>query len=225
MGISKTSADHRSKRTTSHHAKKATTVRSLLHHDLSATEHRRRSWTKDQLSDDNFLKVPATVWKNIHGPTRTEWIDAAEDTLTPVLAAGALRPRPMVGLTKVDKWFWDKSIETQNRKDTYRYRVMELGTDVTILPEDEWIDPFEDDESKIKILFVGLSFKEHTILLLRRIVPDATMDAIKTADEWRQYLSPSIRQGFSQIKRTTTYGWAPPVGRKKGRKWTKKVRQ
>ena len=60
------------------------------------------------------------------------------------------------------KWFWDKSIETKGRKDTYRYRVIDQATDITILPEDEWYDPVEDDETKIKILFVGLPFKEHS---------------------------------------------------------------
>lgn len=101
MGISKTGTGHRSKRTTSNYANKATTAQSLLHHHPSANEHRRRSWTKEQLSDDNYLKVPATVWKNIHDPTRTDWMDAAEDTLTPALAAGALLSSPSVGLARV----------------------------------------------------------------------------------------------------------------------------
>ena len=60
------------------------------------------------------------------------------------------------------KWFWDKSIETKVRKDTYRYRVIEQATDITILPENEWYDPVEDEETKIEILFVGLPFKEHS---------------------------------------------------------------
>lgn len=218
MGISKTSMGHRNKRTTSHQRpKKNTSVQSVLHYDPSATERPRRSWTREQLSDTNYLKVPASVWKNIHDPRRTEWIDAAEDTLTSTLAAGALLSRPIVGLVRVHKWFWDKSIETKGRKDTYRYRVIDQATDVTILPEDEWYDPVEDDENKIKILFAGLAFKEHLILLLRRICPDASQDAIQTADEWGQYLAPSIRQGFSQIKKSTTYGWPRVANRKKRR--------
>lgn len=61
------------------------------------------------------------------------------------------------------KWFWDKSIETKGRKDTYWwYRVIDQATDITILPENEWSDPVEDDETRIKILFVGLPFKEHS---------------------------------------------------------------
>ena len=60
------------------------------------------------------------------------------------------------------KWFWDKSLETTCcRKDTYRYRVIESATDTTILPKDDWYDPVDDDESKIKILYVGLLFKDH----------------------------------------------------------------
>ena len=60
------------------------------------------------------------------------------------------------------KWFWDKSLETTCcRKDTYRYRVIESATDTTILPKGEWYDPVDDDESKIKILLVGLPFKDH----------------------------------------------------------------
>ena len=101
MDISMTNAGRISKRNTSHQAKKATISRSLLHHNISMTEHRKRSWTPEQLSDTNYLKVPASVWKNIHDPTRTEWIDAAEDTLTPTLAAGALLSKPVVGLVKV----------------------------------------------------------------------------------------------------------------------------
>ena len=104
MGTSKTSVGHRSKRTTSHQAQKAFTFQSLIrqiHHNLSATEHRKCSWTKEQLSDANFLKVPASVWKNIHDPARTEWIDAAEDTLTSALAANALTPAPVMGLVRV----------------------------------------------------------------------------------------------------------------------------
>lgn len=55
------------------------------------------------------------------------------------------------------------------------------------------------------------------ILLLRRICPDASMSPIKTDDEWKQYLAPSIRQGYWQIRRSTTYGWPPTVNRKKSR--------
>ncbi|KAL9138110.1 MAG: hypothetical protein Q9175_000678 [Cornicularia normoerica] len=215
MSISKTSAGHCSERTTSHQAKKATTVQPILHHNLSATENRRRSWTQEQLSNTNYLKVPASVWKNIHDPTRTEWIEAAENTLTSAVATGALSPRPNIGLVRVHKWFWYKSIETNGRKDAYRYRVIDQATNITILPENEWYDPVEDDETKIKILFVGLPFKDHIILLLRRICPDVNMDTIQTADQWRQYLSPSIREGFSQIRKSTTYGWPPIVNRKK----------
>lgn len=58
------------------------------------------------------------------------------------------------------KWFWDNSIETKFRNDTYRYRVIDQATDITILPEDEEYDPM-DDETKIKILYVGLPFKDH----------------------------------------------------------------
>lgn len=53
------------------------------------------------------------------------------------------------------------SIETKGRKDTYRYRVIDQATDITILPENEWSDPVGDDETRIKILLVGLPFKEH----------------------------------------------------------------
>ena len=246
MPIWKTSVGHHSKRITSHQAKKATTVQSLKHHNLSATQHRRRSWTPEQVFDGNYLKVLATVWKNIYDPTRTEWIDAAEDTLTSALATGALLSRPTTALSRCKyinwhlrswslpwrrwkarltenyrhKWFWDKSIETKGRKDTYRYRVMDRATFITILPENEWYDPIEDDETKIKSLFVGLQFKEHSkyttspiskkrlwlhlsvVLLLRRICPDANMNTIQTADQWRQYTSPSIREGFSQIRKS-----------------------
>lgn len=134
------------------------------------------------------------------------------------------------------KWFWDKSIETKGRKDTCRYRVIDQATLIRILPENEWYDPIEDDETKIKILFVGLPFKEHSkyttspiskkrlrlhlsvVRLLRRICPDANMNTIQTADQWRQYLSPSIRKGFSQIRKSATFGWLPIANRKKSRK-------
>lgn len=69
------------------------------------------------------------------------------------------------------KWFWDKSIETKGRKDTYRYRVIDQATDVTILPENEWYDPVEDDENKIKILFAGLAFKEHRKYISQTTLP------------------------------------------------------
>ena len=101
MGASKKTAGHRSKRTTTHPAKKTTTVQSLLRHNVSTATPRKRSWTRDQLTDANYLKVPAIVWKNIHDPTRTEWLDGAADTLTPALAAGALLSRPNIGLVKV----------------------------------------------------------------------------------------------------------------------------
>lgn len=101
MGVSKTSAGHRSTKTTSHQAKKTPTIQSLIQQNLSATGHRKHSWTKEQLSDANFLKVPASVWNNIHDTARTEWIDAAEDTLTPALAATALTPIPIVGHVRV----------------------------------------------------------------------------------------------------------------------------
>ena len=52
-------------------------------------------------------------------------------------------------------------MKTKNGKDTYRYRVMDEATAITILPEDECYDP-EDDDSKIKILFAGLLFREHS---------------------------------------------------------------
>ena len=31
----------------------------------------------------------------------------------------------------------------------------------------------------------------------------------RSCDGWRQYLAPSIRQGFAQVKQSTMYGWAP----------------
>ena len=134
------------------------------------------------------------------------------------------------------KWFCDKSIETKGRKDTDRYRVIDRATLIRILLENEWYDPIEDDETEIKNLFVGLPFKEHSkyttipiskkrprlhlsvVLLLRRICPDAKMNTIQTADQWRQHLSPSIREGFSQIGKSATFGWSPIANRKKSRK-------
>ena len=111
MGISKTGAGHRSKSsaTTSHqhHAGKPLTLHYILHHIIAPgikqqrKPKRYRSWTPDQLSDANFLKVPAEVWKNIHDPSRTEWMEAGEDSLTKTLAAGALLSTPNVGLCKV----------------------------------------------------------------------------------------------------------------------------
>lgn len=69
--------------------------------NIPATGRHRHSWTPEQLCDANYLKVPASLWKDIHDPTRTEWIDAAENTLTATLAAGALLSKPLVGLVKV----------------------------------------------------------------------------------------------------------------------------
>ena len=39
----------------------------------------------------------------------------------------------------------------------------------------------------------------------------------RSCDGWRQYFAPSIRQGFAQIKQSTTYGWVPVKHRKKNR--------
>ena len=63
------------------------------------------------------------------------------------------------------------------------------------------------------------------ILLLRRLCRDVNMDAIETGDGWRQYLAPSIRQGFAQIKQSTTYGWAPVKSCKKRRTTTTRRRR
>ena len=110
MGISKTRAGHRSESstTTSHHAGKPLTLHYILHHIIAPgmiqqqrQPKRYRSWTPDQLSDANFLKVPASVWKNIHDTSRTEWMEAGEDSLTKTLAAGASLSTPIVGLCKV----------------------------------------------------------------------------------------------------------------------------
>lgn len=139
------------------------------------------------------------------------------------------------------KWFWDCSVETKDRKDTYRYRVIDADVNISILPlpEDDGPD-LMDDDSMIKILSVGLPFKDHrayipkrcsnlqrrdsdshhsVIMLLRRICPDPNMDPIKNEDEWEDYLAPSIRQGFYAIRRSTTHGWAHTVKRKKGRRY------
>lgn len=159
------------------------------------------------------------------------------------------------------KWFWDRSIETYCHKDTYRYRVIDHNTNVSILPEDDEYYPFEDDESRIKILLVGLSFEEHckfffktpsplsppnlfkvqdlegqvpvlgekgensyhvsdsnifpVILLLRRVCPDASMEAIGSEDKLSRYLAPSIRAGLYQVRRSTSYGWGHVASRKK----------
>lgn len=129
------------------------------------------------------------------------------------------------------KWFCDRSIESTGGRDTYRYRVIDQATDFTILPEDEWQHPVED-ETKIKILFPGPGFKDHSeynpqtsttkstsgkkrlrlqylqsFLLLRRVCPDADMKPVQSADEWRQYLPPSIQDAFSQVRTSTTSGW------------------
>ena len=40
-------------------------------------------------------------------------------------------------------------------------------------------------------------------------------------DGWRQYLAPSIRQGFAQIKQSTTFVWAFVKYRKKNRTTTR----
>ena len=109
MGISNIGAGHRSKSstTTNHHTGKPLTLHYILHHIIAPgieqpqRPKRYRSWTPDQLSDANFLKVPASVWKNIHDPSRTEWMEAGEDSLTKTLAAGALLSTPNVGLCKV----------------------------------------------------------------------------------------------------------------------------
>lgn len=75
-----------------------------------------------------------------------------------------------------EKWFWDKSIETKDRKDTFRYRVIDQATDTTILPENEWYDP-ADDDNKIKILFVGLPFKDH-----RKCIPELLIQSDSKED-------------------------------------------
>ncbi|KAF6221713.1 hypothetical protein HO133_001681 [Letharia lupina] len=173
--------------------KTATTVQS---HNLSATEYRRRSWTQRPLSGANYLKVPASVWKNIHDPTRTERIDAAENTLASALAAGALTSIPIIGLVRVHKWFWDKSIETKGRKDTYRYRVIDQATKSRSFQRTSGMTPSKTTRPKSKSYF---------------------MNTIENADQWRQYLSPCIPEGFSQIKKSTTYGWSLIVNRKKSR--------
>ncbi|CAF9933780.1 hypothetical protein IMSHALPRED_009475 [Imshaugia aleurites] len=261
MGTSKSSASHRSKRTTSHKAKKAVPVQSILHHNVptteppngswtpeqlsklsqltklsdtdflkavrslvhlvnvSATEPPKPSWTPEQLSDTDFLKVPISAWKAIHKSEQTQYIAGADNLLTPALAAGTLLS-PTIVLGKVPKWFWDCSVETKDRKDTYRYRVIDADVNISILPlpEDDGPD-LMDDDSMIKILSVGLPFKDHLIMLLRRICPDPNMDPIKNEDEWEDYLAPSIRQGFYAIRRSTTHGWAHTVKRKKGRRY------
>ena len=112
MGISKIRAGHRSKSSATtchqHHTGEPLTLHYILHHIIAPgiqkqqrQPKRYRSWTLDQLSDANFLKVPAAVWKNIQDLGRNEWMEAGEDSLTKTLAAGALLSTPNVGICKV----------------------------------------------------------------------------------------------------------------------------
>ncbi|KAM0800294.1 hypothetical protein BDR22DRAFT_821779 [Usnea florida] len=208
MAISKTRAAHLCTSITCHQAK---------------TDNCRRSQTQARLSDPNYLRVPASVWNHIHYHNQIDkdYMEAAKDTLTRALAADTTSP-PMIGLIKVHKCFWDRSLETKTRNDTYRYRVLDTAASEATIGDE--LDP-EDDTRKIKILYVSLSFKDHIILLLRRLCPDVNMDAIGTGDGWRQYLGPSIRQGFAQVRQSTTCGWAPVTSRKKRRTITTRSRR
>ena len=107
MGLSNLDVGRRSKSTPSYQTDEPLTLHSILQHIISrSNEHHgrqrpRHSWTREQLSDANFLKVPASMWKNIYDPMRTEWVEAAKESLTATLAAGALISTPNVGLCKV----------------------------------------------------------------------------------------------------------------------------
>ena len=57
------------------------------------------------------------------------------------------------------KCFWDRSLETKTRSDTYRYRVLDSAASEATLGDE--LDP-EDDTKKIKILCVSLGFKDHS---------------------------------------------------------------
>ena len=57
------------------------------------------------------------------------------------------------------KCFWDRSLETKTRNDTYRYRVLDSAASEATIGDE--LDP-EDDTRKIKILYVSLGFKDHS---------------------------------------------------------------
>lgn len=61
-----------------------------------------RSRTQARLFDPNYLRVPDSVWSNIHYNNRieTDYMEAAENTLTRALAADTTSS-PMIGLVKV----------------------------------------------------------------------------------------------------------------------------
>ena len=45
------------------------------------------------------------------------------------------------------------------------------------------------------------------------------MEPLQTVEAWQQYLAPSIRLGYGQVKRSTNYGWAPAPVSKRNKKW------
>ena len=51
------------------------------------------------------------------------------------------------------------------------------------------------------------------------------MEPLQTIDAWRRYLAPSIRQGYGQVKKSTTYGWARPVTIKRAKKGGRRRRR
>ena len=57
------------------------------------------------------------------------------------------------------KCFWDRSIETKTRNDTYRFRVLEAAASNTTIGDE--LNPW-DDTTMIKILYVSLGFKDHS---------------------------------------------------------------
>lgn len=124
------------------------------------TDNCRRSRTQARLSDPNYLRVPDSVWNRIHYNNKIDkdYMAAGENTLTTALAADTTSS-PMIGLIKVHKCFWDRSLETKTRNDTYRYRVLDSAASDATLGDD--LDP-EDDIKKIKILYVSLGFKDHS---------------------------------------------------------------
>ncbi|MCJ1460360.1 hypothetical protein MMC28_010740 [Mycoblastus sanguinarius] len=193
--------------------------KSALARRLKKTTTRRRNeihpkssdWTQEQLSDPNFLKVPANVWHRLHKSIKeTELMSASVFTwdklvkliygiLLPDQLAGGPAPIPWMNLSKTRKWIWDKSAQTDTPEDTYRYRILDNNDSRQICPEFEEWDPVDDDETLIKVLFYGVVLHKNTYLIMRRICPDSTMPPMRSEDEWRHHLNPSVFNGLIEV--------------------------
>ena len=51
------------------------------------------------------------------------------------------------------------------------------------------------------------------------------MEDLETVEAWQEYLASSIRLGYGQIKKSTTYGWVQSVPKKRAKEGGRRRRR